>query len=65
METKCNVSIGRVISTDEGTYYAIKIQNRKEKIDIEVKMNAEQFANLLTGQMIMDAELKDRIKKEC
>jgi len=59
---KCNISVGRVNSnTEEGNYFVVRIQNRKEKIDLEVKLNAEQFANMLTGMMVDDAELNDRI----
>lgn len=57
----CQVSIGRVISSEEGTYFAIQIRNRKEKIDLEIKMNSEQFASLMVGQMITDAVLNDRL----
>jgi len=57
---KCNVSIGRVMSSEEGQYFAITIQNRKEGLYLEVKLNAEQFANLMVGQMIPDAILNDR-----
>jgi len=61
---KCNISVGRVNSnTEEGNYFVVRIQNRKEKIDLEVKLNAEQFANMLTGMMVDDAELNDRISK--
>ena len=59
---KCNISVGWVNSnTEEGNYFVVRIQNRKEKIDLEVKLNAEQFANMLTGMMVDDAELNDRI----
>lgn len=59
---KCNISVGRVNSnTEDGNYFVVRIQNRKEKIDLEVKLNAEQFANMLTGMMVDDAILNDRI----
>jgi len=48
---KCKISMGKTISTKEDMYYAISIQNREENIDLEIKMNAEEFANFITGSM--------------
>jgi hypothetical protein len=49
MIINAQVSMSKVQSSKEGIYYSIKIQNRKEKIDLEVKMNAEEFAAFITG----------------
>lgn len=48
---KCQISMGKTISTQEDMYYSISIINKKENIDLEIKMNAEEFANFITGSM--------------
>jgi hypothetical protein len=55
--------MGKVNSSTEGTYYNITISNRKEKIDLEVKMSAEDFAGLMTG-LRASLPVDDKLKKD-
>lgn len=50
-ETTCEVSIGRVVSNMEPDYFSIVFRNRKQGFRYEVKMTAEQFANVMTSRI--------------
>ena len=45
----CEVSMGRIITGHKKSYYTIRIQNRKENIWLEIKMNSDQFSSLIIG----------------
>lgn len=56
----CELSIENIMSNvKEGNRFVIRIQNRKENVFIEVKLNAEQFSNLIMGNVI-DGILKTK-----